>query len=97
MIVGNMTVGTPVGEIAVRVELRGSGPRPGTVWIQALDGLKPFTKPSHGGPYQDDTLVVPLQVLREIHMEAGPDEELALLLPAEWLLASENSPEGRQT
>ena len=97
MIVGNMTVGTPCGEITVRIELRGAGPRQGTVFIQALDGLKPFTKPSHGGPYQDDSLVVPLQVLHDVHLEGNMDEEMVQPVSEEWLLAAETYPGGHPT
>ena len=76
MVVGMITVATCYGDADIPVELLGKGPRPGTAWVKALGGLQPFTKISHGGPYQDDTLVVPLPFVRDVHLERDPDEEL---------------------
>lgn len=76
MVVGMITIGTCYGDADIPVELLGKGPRPGTAWIKALDGLQPFTKISHGGPYQDDTIVIPLPFVRDVHLEKDPDEGL---------------------
>ena len=75
MVVGTITINTCCGEADIPVELLGRGPRPGTAWVQALDGLQPFTRLSHGGPYQDDTAVIPLPCVRDVHLEADPEEE----------------------
>ena len=74
MVVGLITIGTCYGNADIPVELLGKGPRPGTAWVKALNGLQPFTKISHGGPYQDDTLVVPLPFVRDVHLESDPDD-----------------------
>jgi hypothetical protein len=76
MVVGMITHYGCYGDTDIPVELLGKGPRPGTAWVKALGGLHPFTKLSHGGPYQDDTLVIPLQCVRGVHLEKDPDEEL---------------------
>ena len=75
MVVGTITINTCCGQADIPVELLGKGPRPGTAWVQALDGRQPFTKISHGGPYQDDTVVVPLPFLRDVHCVEDPGEE----------------------
>ena len=75
MVVGMITIGTCYGDANIPVELLGKGPRPGTAWVKALNGMQPFTKISHGGPFQDDTIVVPLIVVRGVHLEKDPDEE----------------------
>ena len=51
------------------------GPRPGTVWVRALNNLNPFTKMSHGGPYQDDTAVWSIPHVRNVQVVA--EEETA--------------------
>ena len=76
MVVGMITVATCYGDADIPVELLGKGPRPGTAWVKALDGLQPFTKISHGGPYQDDKVVIPLLFVRDVHLEKDPDDEL---------------------
>ncbi len=76
MVVGRITITTCYGVATIPVELLGKGSRPGMVRIKALGGLQPFTKISHGGPYQDDTLVIPLPFVRDVHLERDPDEEL---------------------
>ncbi len=75
MIVGMITIGTCYGDADIPVQLIGKGPRPETVWIKALGGLQPFTKISHGGPYQDDTIVFPLPMVRNVHLERDQDNE----------------------
>ena len=75
MVVGMITISTCHGDADIPVELLGKGPRPGTAWVTALNGLQPFTKISHGGPYQDSTTVVPLPFLRDVHLEKDPEEE----------------------
>ena len=74
MVVGMITIATCYGEADIPVELMGKGPRPGTAWVTALDGLQPFTKISHGGPCQDATIVVPLAFVRDVHLETEPGE-----------------------
>ena len=39
MIVGMITISTCYGDANIPVELLGNGPRPGTAWVKALDGL----------------------------------------------------------
>ena len=74
MVVGKITLQTEYGNAEILVEVLGKGPRPGTAWVRALNGLEPFTKMSHGGPYQDDTSVVGIPSLREVHIEVEPAE-----------------------
>ncbi len=76
MVVGMITIGTCYGDAEIPVELLGKGPRSGTAWVKALGGLEPFTKISHGGPYQDDTLVIQLSLVRDVHLEREPGEGL---------------------
>jgi hypothetical protein len=75
MVVGMITIGTCYGDADIPVELLEKGPRPDTAWVKALGGLQPFTKISHGGPYQDDTIVIPLPLIRDVHIEREPGEE----------------------
>jgi hypothetical protein len=75
MVVGMITIGTCYGDANIPVELLGKGPRPGTAWVKSLNGMQPFTKISHGGPYQDDTIIVSLPFIRDVHLEKDPDEE----------------------
>ena len=73
MIKAEITVGTCYGDVVIPVEVLGKGPRPGTAWVRALNGLEPFTKISHGGPYQDSTSIVLIPHLREVYIENDPD------------------------
>lgn len=73
MIKAEITVGTCYGDVVIPVEVLGKGPRLGTVWVRALNGLEPFTKISHGGPYQDSTSIVLISHLREVYIEKDPD------------------------
>ncbi len=75
MIVGMITIGTCYGDVDIPVQLIGKGPRPETVWVKALGGLQPFTKISHGGPYQDDTIIFSLPMVRNVHLEREQDNE----------------------
>ena len=75
MVVGMITIGTCYGDAEIPVELLGKGPRPGTARIRALGGLQPFTKISHGGPYQDDIISIMLLFVRDVHIEKDPNEE----------------------
>lgn len=75
MVFARITVGTCYGDADIPVEVLGKGPRPGTAWVKALDGLQPFTKMSHGGPYQDSTAVVLIPHLRDVHLESELVEE----------------------
>ncbi len=74
MVVGKITLQTEYGDAEIPVEVLGKGPRPGTAWVRALNNLEPFTKMSHGGPYQDDTSVVSIPLLREVHVEMETSE-----------------------
>lgn len=76
MIKAEITVGTCYGDVVIPVEVLGKGPRPGTAWVRALNGLEPFTKISHGGPFQDSTSIVLIPHLREVHIEKDPDESI---------------------
>jgi len=72
MVKAEITVGTCYGDVIIPVEVLGKGPRPGTAWVRALNGLEPFTKISHGGPFQDSTSIVLIPHLREVHIENDP-------------------------
>jgi len=76
MVKAKITIGTCYGDADIPVEVLEKGPRPGTAWVRALDGLEPFTKNSHGGPFQDSTSLVLIPHLRDIQIESDPDEEL---------------------
>ena len=100
MVIGMITVSTWCGDADIRVELLGKGPRQGTAWIKALEGKQPFTKISHGGPYQDNTAVVPLPYVRDVHLEedpeeekeeitAAPDEKVSIPAPDRYILAED--------
>jgi len=86
MVVGEITVSSCYGDAVVPVEILGKGPRPGTAWVKALNGLEPFTKMSHGGPYQDDTAVWHIPNLRNVHIERDEEEPVEVdLQPVERL------------
>lgn len=76
MVKAKITIGTCYGDADIPVEVLGKGPRPGTAWVRALDGLEPFTKNSHGGPFQDSTSLVLIPHLRDIQIESDPDKNL---------------------
>jgi hypothetical protein len=75
MVKAEITIGTCYGNAIIPVEVVGKGPRPGTVWVRALNGLEPFSKNSHGGPYQDSTTVIFIPHLRDVHVENDPEVE----------------------
>ena len=75
MILGTITINTCYGRATLPVEVLGKGPRPATAWVQALDGLEPFTKFSHGGPFQSSTEVFQLAAIHDIHVQVEPDQE----------------------
>ena len=79
MVVGKVTISTCYGVTDIPVEILGNGPHPGTTWVKALGGLEPFTKISHGGPYQESTAVVGIPSLREVHLEMDPEEQQGLI------------------
>jgi hypothetical protein len=100
MIVATIALTTQLGDTHIPVEVLGKGPRAGTAWVQARNGLTPFPRMSHGGPFQDDIAVISLPRLQEIHIEVDPDEEsdeeLVEEIPSEiptiapdWFLESE--------
>ena len=68
MVVANITDSTFTGKVEIAVEVLGKGPYPGTAWVKALNGLQPFTRPTHGGPCQEDSAVVGLLRLREVRI-----------------------------
>jgi hypothetical protein len=76
MVKAEITISTCYGDAVIPVKVLGKGPRPGTAWVQALDGQEPFTRISHGGPYQDSTSIVLIPHLRDIRIEIEPDEEI---------------------
>lgn len=71
MVKAEITVSTCYGDAIIPVEVVRYGPRPGTVWVQALGGLNPFTRMSHGGPYQDSMAIVLIPNLRDVHVDPG--------------------------
>ena len=75
MVVATIALTTPLGDAQIPVEVLGKGPRAGTAWVQALGGLEPFTRMSHGGPTQMGTAVIPLPMLQDIHIEEDPIEQ----------------------
>jgi hypothetical protein len=81
MIKAEMTISTCYGNALIPVAVIGRGPRLGTVWVRALNGLEPFTKASHGGPYQDSISVVLIPNIRDIHFENDPEKELVEVQP----------------
>lgn len=93
MVRAEIQIGTCYGDVVIPVEVLGKGPRPGTAWVRALNGLEPFTKTSHGGPYQDSKAVVLIPHLRDVRIESDPEQEVQIptddrLLPADWFLES---------
>ena len=83
MVVGRITIGTCTGNADIPVEILGKGPRPGTAWVKALEGLQPFTKMSHGGPCQDNTALVLVPNLRDVHLEQEALDEQVEEMPKE--------------
>ena len=64
------------GSALITVEVLQSGPRPGTIWVRALGGLKPFTRYTHGGPSQEETALVNIPSLKGLKEEnVLPDKE----------------------
>ena len=99
MIKAEITISTCYGDALIPVAVIGRGPRLGTVWVNALNGLEPFTKASHGGPYQDSISVVLIPNLRDVHIENDLEKELIEVqpqtsdqhIPADWFLESANT------
>lgn len=69
MIKAEITIGTCYGDAVISVQVFRKGPRIGTVWVKALNGLHPFTKYSMGGPFQEDTSVVSIPNLMNVRLE----------------------------
>lgn len=69
MITGEITVNTCSGDAVIPVEIFDIGPRLGTVWVRALNGLAPFTRFTHGGPCQDHSAVWSIPGIRNIHID----------------------------
>lgn len=93
MVKAEITIGTCYGDAIIPVEVLGKGPRPGTVWVRALNGLEPFTKISHGGPYQDSTTVVFIPHLRDVRVENDPEVEQIFETIAQGELEVQISPQ----
>lgn len=74
MVTGEITVSTCYGDAIIPVEILDKGPRTGTVWVRALNNLAPFTRMSHGGPYQDDVAVWSIPGIRNVEV-AGEEEQ----------------------
>ena len=74
MIKAEITISTCYGEAVIPVEVLGVGPRPGTAWVKALNGLEPFTKISHGGPFQDSSALVSIPRLQNVCIETSLTE-----------------------
>jgi hypothetical protein len=75
MVIGRITISTCNGNADIPVEILGKGPRPGTAWVKALEGLHPFTRMSHGGPCQENTAVILIPSLRGVHLEQDAVDE----------------------
>jgi len=104
-----ITITTCYGDTDIAVELLGKGSQPGTARVRALNHLEPFTKISHGGPYQDSKAVVLTQNLRDVRLAPDPvepDDEIPVETPdgflpaADWFLETADTmcaqlPEGR--
>lgn len=75
MLKAEITIGTCYGEAVIPVEVLGMGPRPGTAWVRALNGLQPFTRHSHGGSSQDNTTVVLIPHLKDVRVEKDTEKE----------------------
>ena len=74
MIKAEITLSTCYGQTVIPVEVLDLGPRPGTVWVLALDGLHPFTRISHGGPCQNSSAVIGIPRLRNV-CQVPPQQE----------------------
>ena len=68
MVVATITISTRTGALDIGVEVLEKGPRPGTAWVQTLNGLQPFTRHTHGGPCQEDYAVVAFSHLRDVRV-----------------------------
>lgn len=75
MIKAEITINTCYGKTTISVEILEAGPRAGTVWVQALNGLKPFQKNSHGGPFQENSSIVLIPSLQNIRIENDLEKE----------------------
>ena len=78
MVVGEITVSTCYGDAVIPVEILGKGPRSGTAWVRALNDLAPFTRMSHGGPYQDDTAVWSIPTIRNVQVVGEEEQPIAV-------------------
>ena len=75
MILATITITTGYGKTTLAVEVLGKGSGPATARVKALGGLEPFTKMSHGGPFQSSTEIFPLASIRDIHVQMEPGWE----------------------
>ena len=77
MVTAKLKIVTCYGEAIIPVEVICKGPRPGTAWVRALNGLEPFTMTSHGGPMQVCQAIIPVPNLHEVHIAANQAGENA--------------------
>jgi len=75
MIIGTIRIRNCYGDADIQVEILSKGPRPGTTWVKAIGNLEPFTKISHGGPFQASTELVSRTSLKNVHFEKHLDEK----------------------
>jgi hypothetical protein len=73
MITGEINVNSCCGSAMIPVELLDKGPRNGTIWVRARNGLTPFTRYSHGGPFQDTTAIC--QSVNILNVKVEEDDE----------------------
>lgn len=71
-----MSIADISGSALITVEVLKNGPRPGTLWVRALGGLKPFTRFTHGGPVQEGTALVNLPQLRSLEENTAVPEDV---------------------
>ncbi len=77
MVTAKLKIVTCYGEAIIPVKVVRKGPRPGTAWVCALNGLEPFTMISHGGPVQVCRALIPTPSLCEVHIEGNQTGENA--------------------
>jgi hypothetical protein len=68
MIIAEMNIQTCYGDCMVQVQILNAGPRPNTAWVEALNGLTPFLRYTHGGPCQVSNALVWVSQLRNVQI-----------------------------
>ena len=94
MIFGTITINTCYGEANLSVEVLGEGPRPGTAWVKALGGLEPFTRISHGGPFQSNTAIFPMASIRNLFVQKDPARKVEKPIALEHVISGGRFLEG---